>query len=216
MKEFISEIFFAFRKKGGTTAFTSLSMQLASVAFTLLINLFLARIMLPPQFGAFAYASTLIFVLGNLGTFGTPNLVLKETGAAKDSASYIKKVLDWSMKRSGIFVLLILSGFIFISLQFNLFFAEEKMREFRTPMLVSLACVPLLSFLYILQSFLQGRGKIFSALFSEKILKSVLFITVSFIIYIVMSRQPLSFTPVAVINLASFFIAVLIDRKSVV
>ena len=148
-------------------AFTSLSLQLGSVALTFILNLVLARIMLPPDYGAFAYASTLIFVLGNLATFGTTNLIIKETGAVKD-LSYVKKLLQWSASRSCIFSLLILGIFIFVSLQFEWFFGQKKMEVFRRPMLISLACAPLLAFLYMLQAFLQGRGKIFSALFSER------------------------------------------------
>src|SRR5258706_5517873 len=147
MKKFISEFFLSFRKSHGT-AVTSLSLQVGSVGLTFITNLFLARIMLPSNYGAFAYASSLIFVLAGLGTFGTPTLIVKETGAVKD-ISYIKKLLRWSASRSGIFVLLILAVFIFISLQFHLFFGAEQMREFRTPMLVSLLSIPLLSFLYI-------------------------------------------------------------------
>src|SRR5829696_3315911 len=138
MRKFISEIFFSFRSRGGTTAVTSLSMQVASVALTFITNLFLARIMLPSEYGAFAYASSLIFVLAGLGIFGTPNLIVKETGAAND-VPYIKKLLHWSAGRSGIFVFVVLAVFIFISLQFDLFFGAEQMNEFRAPMLISLA-----------------------------------------------------------------------------
>src|SRR5258706_16278474 len=81
------------------------------------------------------------------------------------------------------------------------------MREFRTPMLVSLLSIPLLSFLYICQAFLQGKGKIFSALFSEKILKSVFFLFVSGIFFFAAGNHPLGFSTVAVVNVASFFVA---------
>src|SRR5258706_2286968 len=205
MKKFISEIFLSFRKSHGT-AVTSLSLQVGSVGLTFITNLFLARIMLPSNYGAFAYASSLIFVLAGLGTFGTPTLIVKETGAVKD-ISYIKTLLRWSASRSGIFVLLILAVFIFISLQFHLLFGAEQMREFRTPMLVSLLSIPLLSFLYICQAFLQGKGKIFSALFSEKILKSVFVLFVSGIFFFAAGKQPLGCSTVAVVNVASFFVA---------
>src|SRR5262245_40233396 len=115
MKKIISEIFFSFRKKSGAAAFTSLSMQVGSVALTFTLNLFLARTMLPPDYGAFAYASSLIFVLAGLGTFGTLNLVVKETAAVQDM-SYIKRLLRWVLRRSSLFVSLILAVFIFISL----------------------------------------------------------------------------------------------------
>src|SRR5436190_16184735 len=105
MKKFFSEIFFSFRKKESAAAFTSLSLQVGSLGLTFAVNLFLARMMLPPDYGAFAYASTLIFVLAGLGTFGTLNLIVKETGAARD-VTYNKKLLLWSANRSGIFLLL--------------------------------------------------------------------------------------------------------------
>jgi O-antigen/teichoic acid export membrane protein len=209
MKKFFSEIFSSLRKKDGTVALTSLSLQAGSIILTLILNLFLARIMLPADYGAFAYASTLIFVLGNLGTFGTTNLIVKETGAVQD-LSYIKKLLRWSAGRSSIFIILILAIFIFISLKFNWFFGKEQMNAYRIPMLISLACVPLLSFLYMLQAFLQGRGKIFSALFSEKILKSVLFLAAASILFFASGKEPLQFVPAAVINFATFFAAVLL------
>src|SRR5258705_13266326 len=127
MKKFISEIFFSFRKKGGTVAITSLSMQVGSIALTFITNLFLARLMLPHDYGAFAYTSSLVFVLAGLGIFGTPNLIVKETGASSD-LSYIKKLLRWSVNRSAVFVFLVLAVFIFISLQFHLFFGAEQMK----------------------------------------------------------------------------------------
>lgn len=188
-------------------AFTSLAMQVGSVGLTFVLNLFLARVMLPSDYGAFAYASSLIFVLAGLGAFGTPNLIVKETGASGD-ISYIKRLLRWSAKRSGVFVFLILIAFVFISLQFGLFFGEEQLSAFRTPMLVSLLCIPLLTALYICQAFLQGRGEIFNALFSEKILKSVFFLFVSIVFFFVAGKKPLDFSVIAVVNLASFFIAV--------
>ena len=210
MKKFFSEIFFSFRKKGGTVAVTSLTMQAGSVALTLAVNLFLARNMPDSDYGAFAYASTLIFVLGNLATFGTPNLVLKETGAASEQVSYVKRLLGWAVKRSVIFLLLLLAAFIFISIQFDLFFAKHEMDEFRIPMLVSLACIPLLAFLYILQAFLQGKREIFNALFGEKILKSVFFIAAAYFFFVAAGKKPLNFDVVAVVNLASFLVAVLL------
>ena len=210
MKRFISEIFSSLRRREGATSVLSLSIQAGSMVLTFALNLVLARLMLLSDYGAFAYASTLIFVLGNIGAFGTPNLVLRETGAAANEIPYTRRLLRWSLKRSGVFVLIILAGFILISLQFNLFFAKEHMEEFRTPMFISMACVPLLTFLYILQAFLQGRREIFHALFSEKILKSVLFIAAAFILFLAAGKELLGFGPVALINLATFFIAVVV------
>jgi O-antigen/teichoic acid export membrane protein len=209
MKKFFSEIFFSFRKKESAAAFTSLSLQVGSLGLTFAVNLFLARMMLPPDYGAFAYASTLIFVLAGLGTFGTLNLIVKETGAARD-VPYNKKLILWSANRSGIFLLLVLAVFIFVSLKFHLFFGARQLDAFRTPMLISLLSIPLLAFLYICQAFLQGRGKIFSALFSEKILKSVFFLLVCAGFYFASGKQPLNFSIVAVVNVASFFIAVVL------
>ncbi len=198
MKKFIAEIFFSFRKKGGAVALTSMSMQVGSIVLTFVTNLFLARIMLPSDYGAFAYASSLIFVMAGLGTFGAPNLIVKET-AAKD-VSYIKRLLHWTTKRSAVFVLLLLVVFVFISLQFELFFGTKQMEPFRIPMQISLLAAPLLSFLYIYQAFLQGRGKIFSALFSEKILKSVFFLLLGAIFFFIAGKEPLRFNSVAIIH----------------
>ncbi|MBK5284053.1 MAG: oligosaccharide flippase family protein, partial [Bacteroidia bacterium] len=217
MKKIFFEIISSLRSKEIKIHATSLWMQMGAVLLNLFTNLLLARIMLPEDYGAFAYSSTLIFVLAGLGSFGTLNVLVREVSAAaaQNNTSLSNNLLFWASKRSIVFLFLTLSVFIFISLQFNLFFGTESMTPYRYPILVSLLSVPLLTNIYISQSYLQGLSKIFSAQFAEKLLKPFLFLAFAASIYILQKKIPLSFSTVALINPLAFLIALIAIFMSV-
>jgi len=211
MKKIFFEIVSSLRSKEIKIHATSLWMQMGAVLLNLFTNLLLAKIMLPGDYGAFAYSSTLIFVLAGLGSFGTLNVLVREVSAARtqNNLSLSNNLLFWSTKRSIFFLFLTLSVFIFTSLQFNLFFGTASMAPYRYPILISLLSVPLLTHIYISQSYLQGLSKIFSAQFAEKLLKPFVFLVLAALIYFLQKNIPLSFSTVALINPLSFLIALI-------
>ncbi|HLG35966.1 MAG TPA: polysaccharide biosynthesis C-terminal domain-containing protein [Bacteroidia bacterium] len=217
MKKIIFEIISSLRTHDLKADAISFSMQVGAMLLNLLINLLLANIMLPADYGAFAYSTTLIFVLAGIGTFGTQNLLVREVGAglAANNLSNSKILLGWSLRRSIPFVLILISLFIFIAFQFNLFFRSQNLASYTFPMLVSLAAVPLLVIIYINQSYLQGLRKIFSALFAEKIVKPFLFLVAVTILFFSSQETLFAFNKAALINVASFLAASIILVVSV-
>ena len=187
MKKILTEIIFSLRTHDLKSDMISFSMQVGAMLLNLLTNLLLAHVMLPADFGAFAYSATLIFVLAGIGTFGTQNLLVREVGAEQtgDNSSRSKLLLIWSIRRSIVFTSILTALFILIAFKLNAFFRSENLISYTTPMLVSLAAVPLLVLIYISQSYLQGFRKIFSALFAEKLVKPFLFVATAGIIFLV-------------------------------
>ena len=218
MKKILAEIISSFRTHDLKTDAISFSMQVGAMLLNLLTNLLLARIMLPQDFGAFAYSSTLIFVLAGIGTFGTQNLLVREAGAASNTEklSLTKSLFTWAIRRSILYTLILVAAFIFISFQFNLFFREENLVSFTTPILLSLISVPLLVITLVNQSYLQGHRKILSALFAEKIAKPFLVLTGAGVLFLILQKQPLNFTSTALINVSSFLIALIVISYSVI
>jgi O-antigen/teichoic acid export membrane protein len=200
--------------KGDAVTF---SMQAGAMLLNLLTNLLLTNIMLPDEYGAFAYSTTLIFVLAGIGTFGTQNLLVREAsaGLASGNSAVGKNLWSWSIRRSGIFSIALTVVFIVAAFQFSFFFREANLTGFSTPMLISLLAVPLLVAIYINQSYLQGLRRIFAALFAEKIVKPLLLITMVTVCLLVSENKSISFMTVAYINVASFLAALVIILVSI-
>ena len=210
MKKIFSELIASFRTTDVKSDAISFSMQMGAVLLNLLVNLFLTNVMPQDEYGAFAYASTLIFVLAGLGTFGTLNLITREVGASAENFSTSKTLFGWAAKRSIIFTAILLSAFILISLKFEIFFGDPKMEAYRTPFLVSLAAVPFLVLVYICQAYFQGLRKIFNALFAEKIVRPVLLLLISLLYFFLTAKTNLNFIALSILNLASFAAAMFV------
>jgi O-antigen/teichoic acid export membrane protein len=217
MKKLVAEIISSLRTHDLKSDAVTFSMQAGAMLLNLLTNLLLANIMLPDEYGAFAYSTTLIFVLAGIGTFGTQNLLVREVsaGAAENNFSIGKSLWKWSLRRSTLFSAALSVVFVIAAYQFGLFFMNENMSKFSKPVLISLLAVPLLVALYINQSYLQGLRKIFSALLAEKIVKPFLLIAAVAFFFLVSGNKSLSFGTVAYINVVSFLAALLVVFVSI-
>jgi O-antigen/teichoic acid export membrane protein len=188
----------------------SLVLQIANTGLLFFLNLLLARMLSTTAYGAYAYATAWVSVLGVPALLGLDKLLIREVAAcrARSAWALLRGLLRWAngMVLASSLGLAILAAFIAWTMAANL---EESVLPTFWLAMISL---PLLTIMRVRQASLQGLSRVVAGQLSEMLIWPGLFILLLGGAYLLLS-QDLTAPWAMSLNVAASSVALLVGVR---
>lgn len=156
------------------------AIRVLAVFISLLLNLYIARVLLPSDAGVFFVVLTLVTSISQFSTFGLQNSILKDIPYIHENGTLAELVKLITQKTS----FSIIMSFSFFLLFFTMFWASSGLSEAikveRGLILSALPSVIFISLNHVLSSVFQALGNISKSVFLQSVIQPLVFLFLSF------------------------------------